>query len=369
MIRIVALLILIVGLGAGLYLVQHPQIFKPKAYYPPETGYDPNAGKEYKLEKGFAIDVSTPEKIPSEKIFKLLGPKWVRFVYFADKGIPSSIPNDVKILIMFNNQVNPEVEKATPHTSVNFTNAWDNYVPRTDFDVWKNYTDQKFIPALDTFLKTNQRVDAIQIWNEEDFCGGSTSICIPSEAYVYMLKRSAQTIKSYERNIEVIVGGLVSQRYQYLQFMKKEDPNIFTQVDAAGIHPYGLSPNGWCECGPHNNDKSCTNPPQDNCGSHELPYGDITEVINHYKSETGLPVWITEIGQTEDSEKWQAEYFKRIFNVFSNNKVPVAIWYSWSDKMQGTLDKNDPNRPKFGLVDYEGTIKAVGIEFKHFERN
>lgn len=379
MIRIVALLVLITGLGAGLYLIQHPQILNPKAYYPDEVGYDPNVEPRYRLEKGFAIDVSRSEKIPSEKIFNLFRPKWVRFVYFDNKNIPSSIPNNVKILLVFNNQVNPELEQVTPRTGINFTHSWATYQPKTDFNVWKDFTDLKFIPALDTFLRTNQRVDAIQIWNEEDFCGGGTSICIPPEAYSYMLKKSAEKIKSYDRNIKVVTGGLVSQKYEYLQFMKREDREIFAQVDAVSIHPYGLSPDGWCQ---YYNDTEAnrrdhpdrvvngtTRKNEDSCFGHDLPYGEgetVVDIINHYKSETGLPVWITEIGQTEDPEKWQSEYFRRIFKAFSDAMVPMAIWYSWSDKMQGTLDPNDPNRPRFGLVDYENTIKAVGIEFKHF---
>lgn len=382
--KLIILLLLIVGLGAGLYLVQHPQIFKPKAYCPEEdiacTDHTTESvPKPYELEKGFAIDLSHPEKIPSQKVFNLLRPNWIRSVYFQEHGIPASIPGNVKILIVFNNQVTPALELVTPRTGTNFTHSWDTYQPRTDFELWKTFTDKHFIPALNTFLESNQRVDAIQIWNEEDFCGGGTGICVPPEAYAYMLKKSSEAVKISERDIKIIAGGLVSQKFEYLEFMKKEIPNIFNLIHAVAIHPYGLSPDGWCQ---YYNDTEAnrrdhpdrvvngtTRVNEDTCFGHDLPFGEgqtVVDVINKYKSATGLPVWITEIGQTEDPEEWQSEYFKRVFNAFSKALVPMAIWYSWSDKMAGTLEANDPNRPKFGLVDYEDSIKAVGIEFKHF---
>lgn len=376
------LLLLIVGLGAGLYLVQHPQIFRPKAVEIDADGNPvPKQPDSYKLQKGFAIDLSHPEKVPSQKVFNLLKPEWVRSVYFQQHGISASIPSNVKILVMFNNQVTPDLELITPRTGTNFTHSWDTYQSRTDFELWKTFTDKHFIPALNTFLYSNQRVDAVQIWNEEDFCGGSTSICIPPEAYAYMLKRSAEAIKISERDIEVVTGGLVSQKFEYLEFMQKEVPDIFNLIDAVAIHPYGLSPDGWCQY--YNDDvkgdnrrdhpdrvvNGTTRVNEASCFGHDLPYGEgktVVDIINKYKTATGLPVWITEIGQTEDPEEWQSEYFKRVFKAFSDALVPMAIWYSWSDKMQGTLEANDPNQPKFGLVDYEDAIKAVGVEFRHF---
>lgn len=348
MIRIIALLILIFGLGAGLYLVQHPQIFKPKAEesQPTRDGYI----KPVSLQKGFAIELSPVEIIPSDNIYKLLEPEWVRFVYFADKGIPVSIPSEVKILLVLNNQANDTV--AHVPTSSSTDDYWkdrEHYTPK-ESAAWKDYTDQIWLPFLDEFLNNeqNRRVNVIQIWNEEDLCEAITGDCIPADAYAYMLKQSAKKIKEYDAKINVIMGGVAWGQVSYIDDMKKVYPDVFSQVDAMGLHPYGKSPDGWCISGCEMN----------------LPYGDIAESIQIYRKASGKSVWIDEIG-IEGSEAFQAEYFKRMFAVFVREKIPLGIWFSWSNNIGGT--SKDPTN--FGLTDSQGTIKEVGVEFRHFGKD
>lgn len=377
--RIIILLLLIVGLGAGLYLVQHPQIFNPKAYYPPELGYDPGERTPYQLEKGFIIELKPEEVVPEKKIFDLLEPKWVRFVYFHDKGIPGGIPSDVKILLVFNNQAKPEIHKSIPTESSTAPpesrlRDINKYTPE-DSIAWKKYTDEKFLPVLDEFLKTNPRVDAFQIWNEQDLCLAKTGDCIPADAYAYMLKKSAQMIKAHDPKIKVIMGGVASGQVGYVDKMKDKskggDPDVFSQVDAIGVHPYGKSPDGWCQYGSANQpEKAYLNDPM--CKNRQLPFGDLGEFIRGYKEHAGIPVWISEIGEEEHSDNWEAEYLKRIYAVFSREKVPAAFWFTWSDHISAQpSDKVDangnpvPQVTKFGLVDTEGAIKQSGVEFKH----
>lgn len=367
MIRIIALLVLIGGLIGGIYLVQHPQVLKPKAY-DPETGGKPVYEEQaYKLEKGFQIDASDPEKIPSLKIYDALKPKWVRFVYFEDRGIPSSIPSDVKILLIINQETDKSGEDIPPshgRTIENLTSderfyAWEHIFTQDDVNAWKNYTDRKYLPSLERFLQSGQKADAIQIWSEPDFCLGLTGLCIHPEAYAYMLKKSAALVKEYNRNVKVIVGGLASQNFAYVERMKVKEPDVFDQVDAIAIHPYGLypdgpedQPNGWC----HYKSSECPV---------SLPYGGVGWVIDKYKEVSGLPVWITEVGQTTSAENWQARYFAKLSKVLSDKKVQVAIWYGWTDKILGPLGKAERD-DQWGLVDDYGTIKAVGVEFQDF---
>lgn len=363
MIKIIALLILIVGLVAGVYLVQHPQILKPKAYQdkPSGEGYR----KQIPLQKGFAIELSPVERIPSNDMFKLLEPKWVRFVYFADKGIPASIPSEVKILLVLNNEANETVKNVPTHSSTDpYYKFWANYGPQ-ESAWWKDYTDQIWLPFLDEFLNNeqNRRADTLQIWNEQDLCNALTGDCIPADAYAYMLKKSAKKIKEFDTKIKVIMGGVGSGQTNYIVNMKKAYPDVFSQVDAIGLHPYGKSPDGWCQYGPQNQpEKANLNAPE--CGNAELPYGDLAQSIQEYRAASGLPVWIDEIG-LEGSENFQAEYFKRTFAVFLREKIPVAVWFSWSDNIGGT----SKGPTKFGLVDSQGTIKEVGVEFRHFGKD
>ena len=350
MIKIIALFILIVGLVAGLYLVQHPQIFKPKA-----SESQPNGDgfrKVVTLQKGFAIELSPVERIPSNELFKILEPKWVRFVYFSDKAIPSSLPSDVKILLALNNQANATVANIPTHSSTDPNyQSWEDYGPQ-ESAWWKDYTDKIWLPFLNDVLKNEQisRVDTLQIWNEEDLCTAPTGDCIPADAYAYMLKKSAQKIKEFNPKLKVIMGGVASGQPSYIENMKKAYPDVFSQVDAIGLHPYGKSPDGWCQ---YKNQQPI-------CDVYDLPFGDLAESIQTYKAVSGLPVWIDEFGK-EGPEDYQAEYLKRIFSVFTKEKVPVAIWYSWSDNMVATNGKVS----HFGLTDTQGALKEVGIEFRH----
>lgn len=372
MVRIVALIILIIGIVGGLYLVQHPTIFKPKAY---------ESAEAIRTEKGFQIDTSDPEKVPSKKKFDTLKPDWVRFVYFSDKGVPADIPESVKILLILNNEANDILRvPPTPHgKDIGTLNsdeafwAWELIYTPADIQEWKNYIDQKYLPFLEEFLKSKPRVDAIQIWSEEDYCHGRTGHCIHHEAYAYMLKKSAEIIKRYNSNIKVIIGGLASQNLGYIQKMKETDPKVFDQVDAVGLHSYGLYPDdsssegGWCRCNSLNEDYYCTDNIDQITGQEMcpniLPYGGMGDVIDKYKQETGLAVWITEVGQTSEEEVWQLKYFDKIFKIFEEQKVPVVIWYAWSDKILGPLGKEGAD-DKWGLVDDYGTIKGVGMRFK-----
>lgn len=278
--KLIILLLLIVSLGVGLYLVQHPQILKSKAYYPEKASNEQGVKDDSRVEKGFIIELSPVEVMPSEDVFKLLKPKWVRFVYFSNKGIPQGIPSNVKILTVFNNQVKQEIHKTIPtesSTAPEGSRLRDiNKYTTEDSAAWNVYTDEKFLPALKEFLITNPRVDAIQIWNEEDLCSAKTGDCIPADAYAYMLRESARMIKAHNEKIKVIMGGVASGQIEYVERMK-EIPGVFSQVDAIGIHPYGKSPDGWCQYGSANQpEKAYLN--DQKCGDRQLPVETLASI-------------------------------------------------------------------------------------------
>lgn len=328
------ILLILVGLGVGVYLVQKSgfQIFQSRAS---NTFGEPDILRNINSEKGFQIDTSQVVKIPPKDLYDTLQPHWIRFVYRPDKGIPTNTPSNVKRLLIFNN------ESAEPAP-----------IGETGVSTWNKYIDKYYLPALDTLLRKNLKFDAIEIWNEEDVCPSKEFYCpgVPAQSYAYMVKKAAEKIKSYNGHIQVIIGGLNSGQVSYIQDMKKAEPNVLAQVDGVGLHPYGRSPDGWCA-------KNGLE-----CGGIFLSYGDLAENIKEYRTAAGfLPIWVTEIGFGVDDQAWQANFLARSFKVLSDNNVAVIIWYAWSDKMLGGADEDN-----WGLVDKYSTIKAAGTEFELF---
>ncbi len=278
---------------------------------------------------GIQIDVQASEKIPSTSQFQVLNPAWARYVYRLSNPFPA-FPSGVNRLVIFNGESAP----SAPHGS-------------TDVIVWRNYVDNTYLPGLNAMLTSYPGTAAIEIWNEEDICPDITTFCpgIPAQAYAYMLKKAAAAIKAKDSSIKVIMGGLASGQASYITDVINADSLAFGQVDAVGLHPYDKSPDGWCASG---------------C-SVSLPFGDLAASVNEYKNAASLPIWVTEIGQGTTDRNWQADYLTRVFNVLSNNNVPVVIWYAWIDSMTGGDGANT-----WGLYDTSGSIKPSGTAFRAF---
>lgn len=266
----------------------------------------------------FGFNFSPQWTVPTLAQYQMLNPQWVRFGVVLNAKYPF-VPSSVKKLVLFNNE-------ETPTSPLGSTNI----------QTWKNYVDTSYVPVIKTFLAQHADTNAIEVWNEEDLGGSS----VPTQAYAYMLKSAAKAIKAINPNIKVVMGGLASGNPQYIKNVKSADRNAFNQVDGVGFHPYGKSPGGWCA---------------KNCSGGVLPFGDLATAINQYKQAGGLPVWITEIGANTTDTAWQAEYLQRIFKVFQQTGVPVAIWYAFND---GSGD--------WGLVDRSGNIKSSGRAFVLF---
>lgn len=281
---------------------------------------------------GVQADMASSSKIPNSSQFQTLNPSWVRFVYKSAFPMPV-VPSNINQLVIFNN------ESAEPAP-----------IGSQDINQWKSYTDNIYIPKLNTFLANNPNTPAIEIWNEEDICPGP-SFCpgVPDSAYAYLLRQSSLVIKTANANIKVVMGGLASGNLGYVTNVKNTDPNVFLNVDGLGLHPYGKSPDGWCAKG--------TDP---GCNGNELPFGDLATSILDYKNISSLPVWVTEIGQGTDDKVWQAEYLKRIFSVLSKPElqVPMVNWYAFIDTMTGGNGLNN-----WGLFDSSGNIKPSGEAF------
>lgn len=327
---LLGLLILIVSIPITVYLVKKQQIFKGRALT--------------RSKFGIQIDIQAQEKIPNPTQLQTLNPALARFVQRPDKSLPRLI-SATSQLVIFNN------ESASPAP-----------IGNSNVSVWRSYVDTTYIPKLRDFLSYLQKLNvggglaatsqvfAIEIWNEEDLCPNQ-AFCprVPAQAYAYMLRRAATLIKSQNSSLKVMMGGLASGQTQYVSDVRNADPNVFTQVDAVGLHPYGKSPDGWC-----------TEGSQPGCNGNQLPFGDLAASIREYQAVAGRPIWITEVGYGSDDQRWQAEYLRRIFNVFQQENIPVAIWYAWTDLMTGGNTNN------WGLFDTQGNLKPSGETFRSF---
>lgn len=179
----------------------------------------------------FGIQIDTNGKVPSVDQISSLNASWVRFVWRPNIGIPQ-LPANTKILLVVNNESAPPAP-----------------IGSTDIQTWKNYTDSIYIPQLSQIVSTSPNISAIEVWNEQDLCDRGGDFCpgIPEEAFAYLLKKAAFTIKAINPNITVVMGGLASGQTSYVRNVMNSDPSALSQIDAIGLHPYGQSPDGWCK--------------------------------------------------------------------------------------------------------------------------
>lgn len=90
------LVLLIIGLGVGLYLISKPTIFKPKADYEPaeKIGYDSEKYRGMGVNSFFSLDDKTLLSTRPEGAHKALPAKWVRVAFFWNRAEPT--PGNLK---------------------------------------------------------------------------------------------------------------------------------------------------------------------------------------------------------------------------------------------------------------------------------
>jgi hypothetical protein len=275
-------------------------------------------------EFGIQIDTHYTDKIPNYSQLQQLRPEWVRGDYSQITFSPSW-PASVKTLVLVNN----ETTRSSPPGS------------STPFTVWKTYVDTVYVPKLEQIFQQSPAIPAIEVWNEEDICRQGFCPYVPPQEYAYLLDRAATIIKAISPVTKVIMGGMASGNIAYMQDVMRADAAGFNKIDAIGLHPYGMSPDGWCATG---------------CAGGVLPFGDLARDVTNYQSVAQKPVWVTEIGTSSSNDRWQAQYLTRCFLVLERLRVPVMIWYAWIDTMT----------PYFGLMNTQGQMKPSAYAFRRF---
>src|SRR5579872_987196 len=180
---------------------------------------------------------------PSKEQLQVLNPTWIRYPVRGDCSTPKSKYTYVnqKILAIVNNQ---SCSHKVPPGNTN------------NLNIWKQYIDGTYLPSLEKFISSKPKVDAIELWNEEDISCKSNHYCpfVPHASYAYLVANAVTIInKAYsnEAKPKIILGGLGSGQTSYLKSLindlesgqlKSNFPNTLSYINAIGIHPYNKSP-------------------------------------------------------------------------------------------------------------------------------
>jgi hypothetical protein len=110
-------------------------------------------------------------------------------------------------------------------------------------------------------------------------------------------------------------------------------------ADAVGVHPYGQRPTpDW--------------------PTSTWSFGVLGDLISHYASVVGKPIWITEYGTDSANEDVWGPFPGRAYEAVNElyEEAPCLFWFCWSDGMV---------RP-YGLVEDDGTVKASYFSYQGF---
>lgn len=191
---------------------------------------------------------------------------------------------------------------------------------------------------------------AYEIWNEGDNPATPwVSVFVPPAQFATVLQRSAAAIRAVSPQSKIIFGGLSTGPVQAADYVRQCRAALNGQlpVDGIGIHPYGRWPvvqpfAGW-------------------------GFGRLDEQFNVFQTMLpDFPLWITEIGIPGGANPLGTEhypavarYLKDTFDLASekfSGRVPVIIWFAWSDNMENAGIVKSDGSPKAGIFD---TFKAI----------
>jgi Cellulase (glycosyl hydrolase family 5) len=213
------------------------------------------------------------------------------------------------------------------------------------------------------------RVDAWEIWNEEDDSSWWASGPNPS-AYTALLKAAYPAIKTADPSATVVLGGLTGNDYEFLSQLYADGAK--GSFDAVGVHT-----DTACDIGsPYEILRNSRTDPRINRWSF-LGYRTIHEVER--ANGDNSPIWMTELGWDTSSQvcnmgAWagqkaggvspeqQATYLSQAYHCLDEDPyVQVGIWYGLQETepfgspigSYGLLTSNLVPKPAYkALADY-----------------
>lgn len=198
------------------------------------------------------------------------------------------------------------------------------------------------------------RIDAYEVWNEEDLGFRFWHPAEDPAGYADLLRAASRAIKAADPAAHVVLGGLIyhplasSGAERYLEDLYRARPGIGTAFDALAFHPYAIYP-------PHvppDVDVSVTGEV-----SVQRMVARIRRVMTFYGEPPDKPIWVTEVGwpvyQTmnqEVDEDQQARWLVRAVLSLLGAGVSRVYWYTLADD-ETYLDF--PPEGAFGLWRYD----------------
>lgn len=281
----------------------------------------------------------------------LEGLDWVRLIVRVDSVSDQAIRGDIEAAV---SRYEPVVGAlALRGISVLFVLNHETFWGEAPWDGsgdWEDYANDMAVRAAQLAGEMSQRyakyggLIAYEIWNEPDASPDNPSaISIPAEAYAMILERTSTAIRSASPNARVLfasLGGAPTNGVEYIRRVQAELGGELP-VDAISMNPYGRY------------------------GTYD-PFwngliGTLDEAFDPYlEAFPDLPIWVTEIGIGNDNPI-DPEYYDEIANYMRDvylyigthysRKVPVVMWFAWSDLMQnaGVVDRG--GQPKEHIYD------------------
>ncbi len=290
----------------------------------------------------------------------LKGAKWVRMVFF----LHAAVDQNNHAFNFFNNDLNNAFAYYDPliasYTQLGIRTllvlnqeTFAGAEGGAPWPPWGDGSDQSWATYADGFAGVAGRIAAhykgqgvaYEIWNEGDFQGGS-SIFVPPEQFAVVLSKITQAIKAQDPDAITVFGGLFNAPRDSVKYVNTVRDKLGGDlpVDAVGIHPYGKWPPPYKS----KNDIAA-----------KLQGGWFGTLATHIATlADGIPdkpLWITEVGLSEEvplpEAQWPeaARYMKGVFNFVRSKyakRVPVLIWFAWSDLMRNAGIVDMANNPK-----------------------
>ncbi|MBN1963781.1 MAG: SH3 domain-containing protein, partial [Anaerolineae bacterium] len=270
----------------------------------------------------------------------LRGLRWVRVVFAA-----ASLGRPVEQALTFYDQVVARYRAANVRTLfvLNGETFW-GHAP-WDHGDWERYAgDFSRIAGQIAAHYTGQGV-AYEIWNEGDVRGHS-SIYVPPAGYAALLAQTSAAIRAADPNAPVIFGGLAADldaAVTYVQTVRDQLGGSLP-VDALGVHPYGKWPPNFSET-----------PAWGGWFGPLEPH--LQRLLDEFPA---LKLWITEVGISEPVPFPRSQYpmvikhMRGVYDLIQRqfwSRIPVAIWFAWSDIMRNAGIVDGQGQPKPELYD------------------
>lgn len=281
------------------------------------------------LERGMNVNPDAPFSNPYDSDV-LKGLEWVRLVFkiaarpnAAERGDINAAYAQYDPIIQAYNQMGIKCLIV-----INQETVW-GIGPWTGNNDWRTYAGQLAGTAGEIaahYRRYGDRV-AYQIWNEGDKKNNPASVYVTAEDYAIILSETSAAIRSSAPQSPIIFNGMATGPQETVVYVKRTREALGGRlpVDALGVHPYTR----WATRAPFD------------WGTR---YGTLGDAIATYERELpDLPIWITEIGVADDNEIGGehyaaiADYFVDVMSYIEQRhtaRVPVVIWFAWSDWMR-----------------------------------